>query len=254
MKLTQIKFERRNEVAWITLHRPEKLNAFTQIMLREWVTVLQDLEKDETCRVIVVTGEGKSWSAGVDLSVFQEIKIEPGFKMFDDGIEIMRILENGPQVTIAMVNGYSFTGAMEIMMAFDLVIANEDTKIGDTHTKWGIPPKWGMTQRLMNQVGMRKAKELSFTAKPISGKEAERIGLVNKAVPLSKLRATTDALIEQILENSAQTITVVKQLYQFGSTHTLKEGLDFEQNFETNFTDKTDTLKDFKGKIQNENK
>ena len=252
MEYTQIKYEKKDSVAWITLNRPEKMNALTEVMLKEWRTVLEGLEKDKSCKVIVVTGEGRAWSAGVDLSLFQRTKVEPGFEPWEDGMEIMRILENCPQPTIAMMNGHCFTGALELVMAFDIIIAAEEAKIGDTHAKWGIPPKWGMTQRLMNQVGMRKAKEMSFTAKPISGKEAERIGLVNKAVPLSELKETTDALIAQILGNSAQAIGAIKELYQFGSTHTLKEGLKFEIDYEASFTDKTATLKDFKGKLKSE--
>jgi enoyl-CoA hydratase len=161
----------------------------------------------------------------------------------------MHILEHCPQVTIAMLNGYCFTGAMEIMMAFDLIVAAEEAKIGDTHTKWGIPPKWGMTQRLQAQVGLRKAKELSFTAKAISGTEAARIGLINKAVPLEGLKETTDTLIAQILENSAQTIAAVKTLYQYGSTHTLREGMIYERDYKMELTDKVDALKDFKNRI-----
>lgn len=249
MNFTQIKFEKQNEVAWITLYRPEKMNALTEVMIKEWRTVMEDLAKDKTCRVIVVTGEGRAWSAGVDLSVFQRIKVEPGYEMWNDGQEIMRLLENCPQPTIAMMNGHCFTGALELLMAFDLIIAADEAKIGDTHTKWGIPPKWGMTQRLMAQVGMRKAKELSFTAKPISGKEAARIGLVNKSVPVAEIKEATDELIAQILGNSAQTIAVVKDLYQYGSTHTLAEGLKYEEEYEVDLTDKTDALKDFKNRI-----
>lgn len=247
--LTQIKLDRQDSVAWITLNRPDKMNALTEVMLKEWRTVLEELQKDETCRVIVVTGEGRAWSAGVDLAVFQRIKIEPGFESWEDGQEIMHILEHCPQVTIAMLNGYCFTGAMEIMMAFDLIVAAEEAKIGDTHTKWGIPPKWGMTQRLQAQVGLRKAKELSFTAKAISGIEAARIGLINKAVPLEELKETTDTLIAQILENSAQTIAAVKTLYQYGSTHTLREGMIYERDYKMELTDKVDALKDFKNRI-----
>ncbi|RMG86527.1 MAG: enoyl-CoA hydratase/isomerase family protein [Bacteroidetes bacterium] len=249
MNLTQIVLERTGEIAWITLNRPEKLNALTQTMLAEWVQVLRDLSKDETCRVIVVSGAGKSWSAGVDLSVFQEIKVEPGYQMYQDGVEIMDLLENCPQVTIAMLNGYCFTGALEILMSFDLIVAAEEAKIGDTHAKWGIPPKWGMTQRLLRQVGIRKAKELSFTAQPVSGTEAARIGLVNRAVPLSELRPTVEALAAQIIQNSGQAIAAIKQLYQFGSLHTLKEGLAFERDYKAQFTDKTEDLKNFKKKI-----
>ncbi len=249
MELTQIKYEQVGQVAWLTLYRPEKLNTLTRVMISELLTVMAKLSKDENCRIIVVKGEGRSWSAGVDLAVFQEIEIAPGNKMHEEGIEIIRLLENGPQVTIAMLNGYCFGGAMELLLAFDLIIAAEEATIGDAHTKWGIPPKWGMTQRLQAQVGLRKAKELSFTCEPISGKEAERIGLVNQAVPLSDLEAATNRLIEKILPNSAQAIAAIKEIYQFGNIHTQAEGLAFEQAYEMKLTDKMDTLKNFRNNI-----
>lgn len=249
MELTQIKYEKQGAISWITLNRPEKLNALTEVMLKEWRSVLSEIEQDDTCRIVIVKGEGKSWSAGVDLSVFQKIKVEPGYQMHENGLAIIQTLEQMPQVSIAMLNGYCFTGAMELMMAFDLVVAADEAKIGDTHTKWGIPPKWGMTQRLLHQVGMRKAKELSFTAQAISGKEAERIGLVNKSVPLANLEETVNRLAEQIINNSSQTIAAVKHLYQFGSTHSLQEGLKYEQHYEMVVTDKVDQLKNFKKEI-----
>jgi enoyl-CoA hydratase len=246
MNFTEIKYQQEGEIAWITLNRPNKLNALTQTMVAEWRSVLEAIAQNDSCRVVIVKGKGKSWSAGVDLSVFQESKVEKGFKMWEDGVAVIELLENMPQVTIAMLNGYCFTGAMEIMMGFDLIIAADEAKIGDTHAKWGIPPKWGMTQRLMHQVGMRKAKELSFTAQPISGTEAARIGLVNQSVPLENLEATVMEMAHQIIGNSAQAIAAIKELYQFGSLHTLKEGIQFEIDYEASFTDKTDKLKNFK--------
>ena len=243
MNFTQIKYERIDEVAWITLNRPNKLNAFTQVMMDEWRMLLEDLTNDKTCRVIVTKGEGRAWSAGVDLSVFQEIKIESGYKMYEDGLEIIRLHENCPQVTIAMVNGFCFTGAMEIMMTFDLIIAANEAKIGDTHAKWGIRPTWGMTQRLQHQVGLRKAKELSFTAQTISGIEAAKIGLVNSSYPVEELKSAVDDLIEKIIPNSGLAIGSIKKLYQFGSENTLKEGIDYESKFEMNVTEKMNDLK-----------
>ena len=252
MDYTQIIFQKKGEVAYITLNRPDKLNALTPVMIAEWKAALTEIVNDSSMRVVVVHGAGRAWSAGVDLSVFQQSKIEPGYDMWADGVEVIRLLEHMPQVTIAMLNGFCFTGAMEIMMGFDLIVAADEAKIGDTHAKWGIPPKWGMTQRLLNQVGMRKAKELSFTAIPVDGKEAERIGLVNKSVPLAQLEETVNQLVETILGNSAQTISAVKELYQFGNTHLLPEGLQFEVDYEMKITDKTETLKDFKKKINSE--
>ncbi|MEO0896119.1 MAG: enoyl-CoA hydratase/isomerase family protein [Bacteroidota bacterium] len=249
MPLTQITYQREEAVAYISLNRPEKLNALTPTMMEELRSVLADIQQDDSCRIVVIKGEGKAWSAGVDLSVFQEIKVEPGFKMWQDGDAVIKMLENMPQVTICQLNGYCFTGAMELMLGFDLILAADEAQIGDTHTKWGILPKWGMTQRLMNQVGMRKAKELSFTAQAVSGEEAERIGLVNKSVPLAQLQECVDDMVEQILDNSSQTIKAVKEMYQFGNTHSLPEGIQFELDYEADLTDKSQKLKDFKKNI-----
>lgn len=249
MKLTEIRYHQEDGIAWITFNRPAKLNALTPTMMDEWRTVLSSLKQDESCRVIIVEGEGKSWSAGVDLTVFQTSKIESGNKMYDDGMEIMRLLENMPQVTIAMLNGYCFTGALEIMLAFDMVICADEARIGDTHAKWGILPKWGLSQRLQQQVGLRKAKQMSFTTQTVSGKEAERIGLVNQSVPLAELKQTTLEIAQQIIGNSRQTIAAIKTLYQFGSLHTMKEGLDFETDYQAELTDKKDNLKNFKKEL-----
>lgn len=249
MKFTEIKYDRQDAIAWISLNRPDKLNALTEVMMRELKDLILELEQDETCRVVIVKGEGRAWSAGVDLSVFQRIKVEPGYKMWQDGFDFINTLERMPQVTIAMLNGYCFTGAMEMMLAFDLIVAADEAKIGDTHCKWGIPPKWGMTQRLMQQVGKRKAMELSFTAEAVSGSEAERIGLVNKSVPLENLQVSVEELAAKIVKNSAQTIAAVKDLYQYGSTHSLTEGLVYERDYQFVNTDKVDTLKNFKKEI-----
>ncbi len=249
MEYTQLIVQEEGEITRISLNRPDKLNALTPTMLQEWRAALEKASTDTTCRVIIINGAGRAWSAGVDLSLFQNIKIEPGFQAWEDGQEIIRLLETMPQVTLCMLNGYCFTGAMELMMAFDLIIAADEAKIGDTHTKWGIPPKWGMTQRLAHQVGLRKAKELSFTAEAISGQEAARIGLVNQSVPLADLKTTVDELAQKIIQNSQQTIAAVKSMYHYGSKHTLQKGLDFERDYQVDLTDKTDNLKNFKKEI-----
>ena len=249
MQYTQIKVENQSGITWIKLNRPDKLNALTPTMLSEWKNALKSAESDSECRVIVVTGEGRAFSAGVDLSFFKEEKVEPGNDFHALGMDIMRFLETSSKPNIAMVNGYCFTGAMELMMAFDLIVAADESKIGDTHTKWGIPPKWGMTQRLQNVVGVRKAKELSFTAEAISGKEAERIGLINKSAPLADLKNTVETMAAKIIGNSAQGLSLMKEMYQYGNLHTLKEGIQFEFDYEIVITDKKDSLDNFKKNI-----
>lgn len=247
--MSKIKYQLKDKIATITLNRPERMNALDEELIQQWRIKLEEIEQDHSIRAVVVTGEGKAWSAGVDLSVFENNDVKPGFQMFEDGLVIMDCLQRMPQVSICKLNGYCFTGALELMMAFDMVVAADSAKIGDTHTKWGIPPTWGMTQRLQRLVGLRKAKELSFTAQTITGTEAARIGLVNQAVPLEELDNAVNDLIEKIVPNSQQTIAAMKKLYHYGSTHTLEEGLVFERNFKVNLTDKKSDLKDFKKKI-----
>ena len=248
--MPEILLKKEGPIARLTLNRPDKLNALTATMMQEWRKILENLSTEEECRVVIVTGAGRAWSAGVDLESFKTTKVAPGFQFWEDGMAVIHQLETMPQVTICALNGFCYTGAMEIMLAFDLVIASDQAKIADTHTKWGILPKWGMTQRLQNLVGARKAKELSFTAQAVSGKEAVNIGLINRVVPAEDLTASVDKTAAQIIENSAQTVAVVKDLYHYGNRHGLEAGLKYEEAYEADLTDKAHELANYRSKLK----
>lgn len=236
-------------VAKIVMNRPAVLNALSPLMVKELSEAARAIAEDPSVRVLVLTGAGRSFSAGVDLKKLNEHIVDGQFTTEDFlqyGLEFIDTIQAMPKVTIAVVNGHCYTGATELMLAFDLIWASEDAQIGDTHTKWGIAPKWGMTQRLPLRVGLAKAMELSFTAQPVSGKEAERIGLVNRAVPAAELDNAVDALVKQVLGNSAQTIAGMKQLYYFGAKTTLGEGLANEINVHLDITDRMDAIRSFK--------
>lgn len=239
---------RSGAVATLTLNRPQVLNALSPRLVQELRHAVRALAEDSSLRVCVVKGAGRAWSAGVDLKALQA-GIEGGqftqAGLLDDGLDLIHTLQTMPQVTIAQVHGHCYTGALELMMAFDLVVAAEDTRLGDTHTKWGILPKWGMTQRLPRLVGLRKAMELTFTAQPISGTEAATLGLVNQALPAEELEAGVQRLAEAICANSAQTIAAMKQLYHQGWQGTLARGLQGELDWETPITDRADFLRGF---------
>jgi enoyl-CoA hydratase len=205
--------EQQGAITIITLNRPASLNALTPLMIRELKNALKNISADNICKVLILKGAGRVFSAGVDLKAMNESLVGGQFTSYEiiqEGNEIAQLLRAMPQPAIVQVHGHCYTGATELMMFFDLIIAAEDAKIGDTHAKWGIMPTWGMTQRLPRLVGIMKAKELSFTCKPISGKEAERIGLVNRAVPLEELDKTVLDLANDILQNSAQTYCCLK--------------------------------------------
>ncbi len=244
-------FIKEHQIARIFLNRPNALNALSPNLVAELKQAAANVADDPSIKVLIVTGEGRAFSAGVDLKALNE-SIQGGQfsadQILKDGNDFIHTLHTMPQVAIAMVNGFCFTGATEFMLAFDLIVAADEAQIGDTHTKWGIAPKWGMTQRLQQKVGILKAKELSFTAKAISGKEAERIGLVNKSVPLIDLAQTVDEMAAEIMKNSAQTIAAMKQLYNEGSMTTLKEGIQLESDAKISITDRQEFLRDFENK------
>jgi enoyl-CoA hydratase len=190
MEYQDIIIEQQGAITIITLNRPASLNALTPLMIRELKNALKNISTDTNCKVLILKGAGRAFSAGVDLKAMNESLVGGQFTSYEiiqEGNEIANILRTMPQPAIVQVHGHCYTGATELMMFFDLIVASEDAKIGDTHAKWGIMPTWGMTQRLPRLVGIMKAKELSFTCKPITGKEAERIGLVNRAVPSGRV-------------------------------------------------------------------
>jgi enoyl-CoA hydratase/carnithine racemase len=248
MEYQDIIIEQQGAITIITLNRPASLNALTPLMIRELKNALKIISADNNCKVLILKGAGRAFSAGVDLKAMNESLVGGQFTSYEiiqEGNEIANILRTMPQPAIVQVHGHCYTGATELMMFFDLIVAAEDAKIGDTHAKWGIMPTWGMTQRLPRLVGIMKAKELSFTCKPISGKEAERIGLVNRAVPLEELDKTVLELANDILQNSAQTIAALKHLYNEGIHTTLEEGLKIETDYKVQITDRTEFLRAF---------
>ena len=248
MEYQHIIVEKQEAIQIITLNRSASLNALTPLMLSELKHAFTAISADTSCKVVILKGSGRAFSAGVDLKAMNESLVGGQFtqnQIIEDGNELEKIIRTMPQPAIAQIHGHCYTGATELMMYFDMVVAAEDTKIGDTHAKWGIMPTWGMTQRLARLVGLNKAKELSFTCKPISGIEAERIGLINRAVPLEELEKTVLELANDILQNSAQTIPALKHLYNAGFYTTLSEGLKIETNFKTEITDRAEFLKAF---------
>jgi enoyl-CoA hydratase/carnithine racemase len=248
MEYQDIIIEQQGAITIITLNRPASLNALTPLMIRELKNALKIISADNNCKVLILKGSGRAFSAGVDLKAMNESLVGGQFTSYEiiqEGNEIAQLLRAMPQPAIVQVHGHCYTGATELMMFFDLIVAAEDAKIGDTHAKWGIMPTWGMTQRLPRLVGIMKAKELSFTCKPISGKEAERIGLVNRAVPLEELDKTVLELANDILQNSAQTIAALKHLYNEGIHTTLEEGLKIETDYKVQITDRTEFLRAF---------
>ncbi len=229
----EIRVEQADGIATIALNRPQRLNALTVGLLRRLHEALQEIAAGDAVRVVVLTGTGKAFSAGVDLQALAESGIDlaagdVGSELNEAARAAIGLLGRMPQATIAKVNGFCFTGALELMLGCDMAIAAAEAKLGDTHAMLGIRPTWGMTQRLPRAVGMARAKELSFTARHFTGTEAAAMGLVLEAVPAAELDARVDGLARAIAANSAGAIAAYKDLYRKAANSGLEEGLAYE--------------------------
>ena len=168
-------------LATLTLHRPEKLNALTVALFAELrAHVLQLAQETDRIGLVVLRGAGKCFSAGHDLADIAHGERPPQPHFQADTIEL---LANLPQPVVTAVHGHCYTGALELALAGDLIVAAESAKFADTHARWALVPVWGMSQRLPRRVGMARAQEMTYTARTFSGREAEAMGLVNWCVP-----------------------------------------------------------------------
>lgn len=213
-------------VVTLTLNRPEKLNALSRAIFLELRRNLEEIASDQRVRCLVLTGAGRSFCAGNDLGGLRE-RDESYSSSFE--AETIDLLEALPQPTIAKINGYCFTGGLELALACDLLIAGESAILGDTHGQWGLVPLWGMSIRLPLRVGYAVAKELMFTSRRITGSQAASIGLVNHCVPDATLNEKVSELADEIVANSWGTNQIVKRLLADSQELAPREALQRER-------------------------
>ena len=228
-ELTTIRYERDGAIGRLTLDRPELLNALSPTLIEETLNTLQEIAESDL-RVLIFTGAGRAFSAGVDLKAASspEYNRDVHRKFSEQARELIKTLETMPQATIAMVRGYCFTGGLELALGCDFILAGDDALFSDTHAKLGLTSGWGLSQRLSRRIGVQRARAMSFTAKRIGPAEAERIGLILEHVPGAGLEARVQELAGEIAAMQAHSISGDKTLYR-GSLNTgLDEGLAFE--------------------------
>ncbi len=251
MKYENLMYEKDQGIAKITINRPKVMNALSPAVISELKAAMDEASTDDDVRVVVLTGAGRAFSAGVDLISLGDRKLGKGGvgAILDEPAgSLIDTIQTIPKVVIAMVNGYCLTGALEIVLGCDLIVASEEAKFGDTHTRWGLRPSWGMSQRLPRTIGLAKAKELSFTAEMITAQEAERIGLVNMTVAADKLEETVQQLAAKIMANSPEAIAAYKYLYNRGMRDTLEKGLKLEAKSKFVITDTEERVQKFRKK------
>jgi enoyl-CoA hydratase len=213
-------------LATVTLNRPEKLNALNAELRSTFCKTMQKLRSDPEVGCVIITGAGRAFCAGLDLREITTTQLrETGVGNFVSVVEDMEV------PVIAAVNGFAVTGGFELALACDIMIAADSARFADTHARVGVMPGGGMTARLPQAVGIRKAKELSLTGNYLSAQEAEKLGLVNRVVPKDQLMDVARELAAQILSCDPLMIRQLNRLYDLTSRANLADGLRIEQDF-----------------------
>lgn len=223
--------DKQGGIATVTLNRPTKLNALNRELRTAFCHTMQALRGDESVGVVIITGAGRGFCAGLDLKELgADAAQETGAVVRDvTNISFVSVIEDMTVPVIAAVNGFAITGGFELALACDLMIAGESAQFADTHARVGVMPGGGMSARLPRAIGIRKAKEMSLTGNYLSARDAERLGLVNRVVPDDRLLAEARELASQILSADQNLVRQMKRLYDLTTRATLEEALRIEQ-------------------------
>ncbi|MEW6377516.1 MAG: enoyl-CoA hydratase/isomerase family protein [Thermodesulfobacteriota bacterium] len=228
MEFECIIFEKEDNIATIKLNRPKVLNAMNKQLWLDFREALHDVRDDPNIKVLIITGEGRAFSTGADLKDSKGRTLTAYRDYLVHLQEISRELIRFTKPTIAAVNGYALGSGYELALACDIRIAGESGKFGSPEAKVSSSVTGGAMRLLQDLVGPGKAKELLFTCEYIDGKEAERIGLVNKTVPDNELMPTAKAMAKKIAENSAFSINIIKKGLNMSSEVSLEALMDYE--------------------------
>lgn len=220
-----ITIEKRESVAVLTINRPDKLNSLNYNVHAEGVAALDDLRKDDSVRVVVITGAGqKSFVAGADISEFEGKTPVTQRNVFQEKT-LFNSIDLFPKPVIAMINGFCLGGGNELALACDIRVCSENARFGQPEINLGIIPGGGGTQRLTRLIGEGRAMEIMLTGDMIDAQKALAYGLVNYVFPLAELETETMKLAVKIAEKAPVALQMVKEAVKFASRSNLDEGL-----------------------------
>jgi len=239
-----------NRIAWVNFARPEKRNAMSPTLNRRMMEVLDELEFSEDVGVLVLSGEGSAWTAGMDLKeYFRETEAE-GLrgvrKSQRESYGWFRRLRWFQKPTIAMVNGWCFGGGFGPLFSCDLAICADEAKFGLSEINWGILPGGGVTKVAVDLMSMRDAMWMTLTGEPVDGKKAAEWKLVNESVPLEKLDARVREVAEMLLQKNPVALKFSKDAIRRVKTMVYDEAEDYLVRMQeaANFHDKTEGRKE----------
>ena len=224
--------EKKDGIAWVTINRPERLNATDLNTRKELAEALEDCEQDESVRVVVIQGAGdKAFCAGADLKEFYEIR-DPlmARECIKWGQNYRNIIARMEKPVIAAVKGYALAGGFETALVCDITIASEDAKFSLPEINVGLFPAGGGTQRLIYNIGLKRAKELLFTGEMIDAQTALKLGIVNKVVPREKFDDEVKAFAEKLKEKPAKILGLLKYVVNKPFEDLIASGMETEMN------------------------
>ena len=211
MDLECVIYDKQDQVAVMRLNRPQVLNAMNKRLWQDMQAALEDAREDDAIKVVVITGEGRAFSTGADLKESKTRTIEAYRDYLVSLQEVSRTIIRFEKPTIAAINGYAIGSGYELALACDIRIAAEAAKIGSPEAKVTSSVTGGAFRLVQDLIGPGKARELLFTGEYIDGMEAQRIGLVNRAVPAEKLMETVMEMATKIAANSAFSLKMIKK-------------------------------------------
>ena len=228
MEYENIIFEKKNGIVYVTVNRPEALNALNDSVIEELDSVFRAIDRDDEVRVVIITGAGRAFVAGADIAQMSRLDGSEGRVMSMRGQKVMEFIEFMDKPVIAAVNGFALGGGNELSMACDIRIASEAAKFGQPEVNLGIIPGYGGTQRLPRLVGKGMAKKLIYSAEMIDAEEAYRIGLVDEVVSAEELMEAAEKLAKTIMSKAPIAIKMAKVAINNGMNTDLKTGVQFE--------------------------
>ncbi len=221
--------ERKEGIATLTLNRPKAMNALSRELRRAITQAFVELGGDPEVGVVLLTGAGKAFCAGLDLKELGgESGGGEGTRAIEGEADMIRTMRSFDRPILGAVNGFAVTGGFELALACDFLIASTEARFADTHARVGILPGWGLSQLLPRMIGVGRAKELSFTGNYLGAEQALEWGLVNHVVPPDELMPTCRRLAEDILSCDRRSVLGIKHVYDEGYATTLAEGLRLE--------------------------
>ena len=217
-----------DRIATITVNRPDKLNALNNRVIAELGEMIDSLRADRDVGGIILTGAGRAFVAGADISELEQVAGDSAEALAKRGQSVFRRFETSPKPTIAAVNGFALGGGCELAMACHVRIASENAKFGQPEVKLGLIPGYGGTQRLPRLVGKGRALQLLLTGEMIDAQEALRIGLVNRVVAADELLASANAMMRAMLANAPLALAACVDSVNDGADTALDTALALE--------------------------